>query len=180
MKSAKTVPNAVRGYARNDKDAARLEAAGLAPRQIYRADKGQTLNKFKMRDGEALGVVDGLLAFGKGRRDIGAAVKLVHSWGAAVLDVETGRISTQHGVQMLNDALDPPKPSPEFMAEIARQRAEKRRRDNGVMGVREATIIWRNPKFSVAEAIDLMPGWRAANAYKVLGKRDVPAGRRPK
>lgn len=180
MKSAKTMPNAARGYARNDKDAARLEAAGLTPRQIYRADKGQTLNKFKMRDGEALGVVDGLLAFGKGRRDIGAAVKLVHSWGAAVLDVETGRISTHHGVQMLNDALDPPKPSPEYMAEIARQRAATRRKDNGVMAIREATIIWRNPKFSVAEAIDLMPGWRPANTYKVLGKRDVPAGRRPK
>jgi len=60
------------------------------------------------------------------------------------------------------------------------ERAEKRRKDNGVMGVREATIIWRNPKFSVAEAIDLMPGWRPATAYKVLGKRDVPAGRRPK
>jgi len=38
----------------------------------------------------------------------------------------------------------------------------------------------RNPKFSVAEAIDLMSGWRPATAYKVLGKRDVPAGRRPK
>jgi hypothetical protein len=180
MKSAKSPPNAVRGYARHEKDAKRLEAAGLLPRQIYRADKGQALGKFKMRTGEFLGVVDGLLAFGKCRRDIGAAVKLVHSWGAAVLDVETWCISTQHGVKMLNAALDPPKPSPEYMAELARQKAEKRRKDNGVMGNREATIIWRNPKFSVAEAIDLMPGWRPATAYKVLGKRDVPAGRRPK
>ena len=180
MKSAKKPPKAVRGYARHERDAARLETAGLTPRQIYRADKGQTLDKFKMRQGEALGVVDGLLAFGKGRRDIGAAVKLVHGWGAVVLDVETGRDSRSAGVQMLNDALDPPKPSPEYMAELARQKAAKRRKDNGVMGNREATIIWRNPKFSVAEAIDLMPGWRPATAYKVLGKRDVPAGRRPK
>ena len=59
--------------------------------------------------------------FDRRRRDIGAAVKLVHSWGATVLDVETGRDSRSSGVQMLNDALDPPKPSPEFMAEIARQ-----------------------------------------------------------
>lgn len=180
MKSAKPTPKAVRGYARHEKDAKRLEAAGLLPRQIYRADKGQTLDKFKMRPGEFLGVVDGLLAFGKGRRAIDAAVKLVHSWGATVLDVETGRNSRDSGVQMLNEALDPPKPSPEYMAELARQKAVQRRKDNGVMGAREATIIWRNPKFSVAEAIDLMHGWKAANAYKVLGRRDVPAGRRPK
>ena len=180
MKSTKSPPNAVRGYARHEKDAKRLEAAGLLPRQIYRADKGQTLGKFKMRQGEALGVVDGLLAFGPGRRAMGAAVKLVHEWGATVLDVETLIDSRNHGVQMLNAAIDPPKPSKEYMAELARQKAEKRRKDNGVMGNREATIIWRNPKFSVAEAIDLMPGWRPATAYKVLGKRDVPAGRRPK
>lgn len=48
------------------------------------------------------------------------------------------------------------------------------------MAEREALIVWRNPKFSVAEAIDLMHGWRPANAYKVLGSRGVPAGRRPK
>lgn len=180
MKSAKPPPKAIRGYARNEKDAKRLEAAGLLPRQIYRGDKGQTLGKFKMRPGEFLGCVDGLLAFGPGRRAIGLAVKLIHSWGARALDVETGRDTCNHGVQMLNEALDPPKPSPEYMAELARQKAEKRRKDNGVMGNREATIIWRNPKFSVAEAIDLMSGWRPATAYKVLGRRDVPAGRRPK
>jgi len=45
---------------------------------------------------------------------------------------------------------------------------------------RDAIIIWRNPKFSVKEAIDLMHGWKTATAYKVLGRRDVPAGRRPK
>ena len=45
---------------------------------------------------------------------------------------------------------------------------------------RDAIVIWRNPKFSVKEAIDLMHGWKPATAYKVLGRRDVPAGRRPK
>ena len=180
MKSAKTPPKAIRGYARNEKDAKRLEAGGLLPRQIYRADKGQTLDKFKMRPGEFLGVVDGLLAFGSGRRAIGLAVKLIHSWGARALDVETGKDTCNHGVQMLNTAIDPPKPSKEYMAEMARLKAEKRRKDTGVMAIREATIIWRNPKLSVNEAIDLMHGWKPANAYKVLGKRDVPAGRRPK
>lgn len=180
MKSAKTPQIAARGYARDQKDAKRLEESGLLPRQIYRADKGEALSKFKMRQDEFLGVVDGLLAFGKGRRVIDAAVKLVHSWGATVLDVETGRNSRASGVQMMNEALDPPKPSPEYMAELARQRAATRRKEQGMMAEREALIIWRNPKFSVAEAIDLMHGWRPANAYKVLGKRDVTAGRRPK
>jgi len=180
MKKQKPAPYATRGYARHEKDAARLEATGLTPRQIYRVDKGQTLDRFKMRKGEYLGVVDGLLAFGPGRRAIDKAVKLVHSWGARVLDVETGKDSCNHGVSMLNVALDPPKPSKEYMAELAREKAEKRRKELGVMGVREATIIWRNPKLSVKEAIDLMHGWKPANAYKVLGRRDVPAGRRPK
>lgn len=170
---------AVRGYARHEKDAKRLVVAGIPDKYIYRADKKEVVGKFKMRKGEYLGVVDGLLAFGNGRRAIDAAVKLIHEAGATVLDVETGRDSRASGVQMLNEALDPPKPSPEYMAELARQRAATRRKENGVMGIREATIIWRNPKFSVAEAIDLMPGWKAANAYKVLGRRDVPAGRRP-
>lgn len=180
MKSPKPAPQAVRGYARDQKDAKRLEAAGLLPRQIYRADKGEVPGKFKMRQDEFLGVVDGLLAFGKGRRAIDAAVTLVHSWGATVLDVETGRNSRASGVQMMNEALDPPKPSPEYMAELARQKAATRRRESGQMAEREALIIWRNPKFSVAEAIDLMHGWRPATAYKVLGARGVTAGRRPK
>lgn len=169
---------AVRGYARNEKDAVRLEASGLTSRQIYRADNGHALGKFKMRKGESLGVVDGLLAFGKGRRDMDAAVKLVHSWGATVLDVETGMNSRANGVEMMNLALNPPKPSPEYMAQLARDRFAKKRK--GAMPIREATIVWRNPKLSVAEAIDLMHGWKAATAYKHLGKRDVPAGRRPK
>jgi hypothetical protein len=180
MKSANPTPYATRCYAPNKDAYRRLLAAGVPPAKIYDADKGQTPDKFKMRKGEYLGVVGGLLAFGPGRRRIDAAVRKLHAEGAAVLDIESGLNSRDHGVRMMNDALDPPKPSPEYMAELARQKAEKRRKDNGVMGNREATIIWRNPKFSVAEAIDLMPGWRPATAYKVLGKRNVPAGRRPK
>lgn len=180
MKKPKTAPYAIKGYAPDKKAFARLVAAGLTPRNIYEGEKKQTPDKFKMRAGEYLGVVNGLLAFGKGRRAMDAAVRKLHAEGAAVLDVETGLNSRDNGVQMMNEAMDSPKPSPEYMAELARQKAEKRRKDNGVMAIREATIIWRNPKLSVKESIDLMAGWKPANAYKVLGKRDVPAGRRPK
>lgn len=175
-----TNKTAVRGYARHEKDAKRLITAGIPDKYIYRADKKEVIGKFKMRKGEYLGVVDGLLAFGTGRRAIDVAVKLIHDQGATVLDVETGRDSRASGVQMLNEALDPPRPSKEYMAELARQKAVVARVARGVMLERDAIVIWRNPKFSVAEAIDLMHGWRPATAYKVLGRRDVPAGRRPK
>ncbi len=180
MKKPKTTPYAAKGYAPDKKAFARLVAAGLTPRNIYEGEKKQAPDKFKMRAGEYLGVVDGLLAFGKGRRAIDAAVRKLHSEGAGVLDVETGLNSRDNGVQMMNAALDPPKPSKEYMAELARQKAIVNRVAKGVMLDRDAIVIWRNPKFSVKEAIDLMHGWKPATAYKVLGRRDVPAGRRPK
>lgn len=180
MKKPKTPPNAARGYAPDKKTFARLVAAGVSPAKIYLGYEKQTPDKFKMRPGEYLGVVNGLLAFGKGRRGIDAAVRKIHAEGAAVLDVETGLDSREHGVRMMNEALDPPKPSKEYMAELARQKAIVNRIAKGAMLERDAIIIWRNPKFSVKEAIDLMHGWKPATAYKVLGRRDVPAGRRPK
>tara|TARA_R110000868_G_scaffold71029_3_gene208416 strand:- start:5 stop:580 length:576 start_codon:yes stop_codon:yes gene_type:complete len=168
---------AARGYARDKADFARLQAAGLAPRAIYRADKGETLGKFKMRAGELLGVVDGLLALGAGRRAIGAAVKLVHGWGAAVLDVETGCTSTQHGVKMLNAALDPPKPSAEYLARITAEKREAWRVKNRVMPKAQAFLIWRNPNMSVAEKLALMQGWTKDIAYREFGHTGRPAGR---
>lgn len=180
MPKTKTPPNAVRGYAPDKKALARLVAAGIPATKIYEADKKQTPDTFKMRQGEYLGVVNGLLAFGKGRREIDRLVRKFHAEGAAILDVETGLDSREHGVRMMNEAMDPPKPSKEYMAELARQKAIVNRIAKGAMLERDAIIIWRNPKFSVKEAIDLMHGWKPATAYKVLGRRDVPAGRRPK
>src|ERR1700730_13587256 len=89
----------IRGYARDKKDEARLRAAGV--KTIYRADKGETPGKFKMRKGETLGVVDGLLAFGNAKSDMVAGVKLVHSWGASVRDAETGLCSRSDGAEMM-------------------------------------------------------------------------------
>lgn len=177
---AKPAPFATRWFAPDEKSFKRLVALGARQNHIYRGWKGEEPGRFQMRDGEYLGVVDGLLAFGPGRRRIDAAVKAVHEAGATVLDVETGRESRANGVQMLNEALDPPKPSKEYMAELARQRAVVARVAKGMMLERDAIVIWRNPKFSVPEALDLMHGWTRCTAYKVLGRRDVPAGRRPK
>jgi hypothetical protein len=165
-----------RGYARHERDEKRLRAAGV--KTIYRSDKGETLGKFKMRDGEYLGVVDGLKAFGEGRRDMVAAVKLVHSWGATVIDAETKLCSRRDGAEMLHLALTPRNLSPEHASLM--QAKSARARIKGRMPQREALIIWRNPKLSVAEAIDLMTGWTQSTAYNQLGVRGVPAGRRSK
>jgi hypothetical protein len=164
-----------RGYARGAKDEARLRAAGV--KTIYRSDKGEAPGKFKMRKGEYLGVVDGLRAFGEAKGTIIAAVELVHSWGATIIDAETKLCSRRDGAKMMGQALGPNRPSAEFKS---MQAASVRERVKGRMPKREALIIWRNPKLSVSEAIELMTKWKQATAYNVLGKRDVPAGRRPK
>lgn len=165
-----------RGYAATKADKERLAAAGI--KTIYRAYDGETLDRFKMRKGEYLGVVDGLRAFGEGRREMAAAVKLVHSWGATVIDAETGLCSRRDGVEMLHRALSPKGPSAEFAAQM--QALAVRERVKGRMPKREALILWRNPRLSTKEAIELMTKWSQSAAYNQLGKRDVPAGRRSK
>lgn len=180
MKTEKSTPKAIRWYAPDEKAEKRLIELGAPKRHIYRGDNGGAPGKFKMRKGEYLGVVDGFRAFGKSRHQIEPIVTMIHSWGAAVLDVETGKDSRTHSFVMFNEALNPPKPSPEYLAKRAAEKLDARLSKAGAMHKRDAAVIWRNPKLSVVEAIDLMPGWAAATAYKHLGKRDVPAGRRPK
>ena len=173
----KPAPVAVRWYAPDAKAEARLLALGAPQRAIYRGWKGETPGKFKMRDGEFLGVVDGLLAFGRTRRQIGAVVALIHSWGDTVLDCETGRDSCRHGVSMLNDALDPPQPSAEYLARITAEKREAWRVKNRVMPKAQAFPIWRNPAMSVAEKLALMQGWTKDIAYREFGHTGRPAGR---
>ena len=169
------VTGIARGYAANVADEKRLRAWGV--KTIYRGDKGEILDRFRMRKGELLGAVNGLRAFGEARRGIVDAVKMVHGWGAAVIDAETGLRSDKDGVEMLSQALAPRRPSDDYRKA---QAAGVANRVKGRMPKREALMIWRNPKFSVREAIELMTKWSQATAYKQLGKRDVPAGRRPK
>lgn len=174
MKAPQATGNAIRGYARNAADEKRLRDAGV--KTIYRADKGETPGRFKMRKGELLGVVDGLRAFGEARRDLIAAERMIHGWGAVIADVETGLRSDRNGIEMMARALGPNRPSAEFKEMQAKS---VRERVKGRMPKREALAIWRNPKLSVREAIELMKGWTQTTAYNQLGKRDVPAGRRP-
>lgn len=175
MTNGKSAIKIVRGYARDQKDAARLKAAGV--RTIYSQAEGEMLGeRFKMRNGEGLCVVDGLRTFGATRIPISRAVKLVHSWGATIIDAETHKNSRDDGVEMLNEALAPPKPSPEYMAAL--QEASVDSRVIGRMPKKLAHKVWHgNPTLSNAEVLDLMPGWTETTAYNQLGKRNVPAGR---
>ena len=164
-----------RGYAGSAVQETRLRELGI--KTIYRGHKGETVDRFRMREGELLGVVNGLLAFGEAKRDMVAAVKAIHAKGAVIVDAETGLRSDRDGVEMLSVALAPKRPSDAYRAAQAKGVAN---RTKGRMPAREAAIIWRDPRFTVKEAIDLMYKWTQATAYKQLGKRFVPAGRRPK
>ena len=81
--------NVTRGYARNERDERRLIAAGV--KKIYREDRGvEQWGNWKLRKGETLGVVNGLLAFGTNRRAMMRALDKAAEWGAVIVDVETG------------------------------------------------------------------------------------------
>lgn len=163
-----------RGYARNEREEQRLREAGI--KTIYRGDRGEILGKFRMRKGELLGVVN-LRAFGTARKDMVAAVKQVHKWGAAVVSLD-GLRSDRDGAEMLDKALVKFVPTAEHAKEM--QRRSVLARTEGRMSMRDAQSIWRNPRLTTLEAIDLMRGWSERRAYDKLGPRGVVVGRRAK
>ena len=173
-------PKPIRWFAPDEKAEKRLIALGAPKGHIYRGWKGELPGKFKMRDGEYLGVVDGLRAFGRTKRPCVAAVKLIHSWGATVLDCETGQDSCRNGVEMLDDVLKPPQLSPEYQARVNEERKEAWRAKHKIMPKHQAYAIWRHATMSVDEKLDLMHGWTRQTAYNEFGKTGTPAGRRPK
>lgn len=177
MKNGKPALKAVRGYAPNKRAVARLIASGLTMRQIYEAEKGQTWDRFTMRDGEILGVVDGLRAFG-GLREIRKAVDRFHGQGATILDVETGKDSRTHGISMRDDVTKPDRQSPEYL-KLLEEKADARRKKDGKMLKREALVVWRNPALTIKEKAAIT-GWPDSTLNAAFGPSGAPAGRRPK
>jgi len=87
------------------------------------------------------------------------------------------------GVGLLDEALarihgEKTMPNPDRAVEL--QRKSVTSRTEGRIPAHDALIHWRNPAISVQEAISLMEGWSLGTAYRQLGRRDVPAGRRGK
>lgn len=179
MVTNKTPPKAARWYAPDQKAESRLLAAGADTRHIYRAWKGEVPGKFKMRRGEYLGVVDGLRAFGPGKKAIKEAVDAIHADGASVLDIETGQDSRNDGVAMATEASSPRKLSPEARRLMGEEQAEKHRKKNGQMLKREAYAVWKNPNLSVEEKAEITR-WSKSALYAAFKASGAPAGRRPK
>jgi hypothetical protein len=169
MPKPRTHSKITRGYARTEHDALRLQAKGVPESAIYRADKGQRLDRFRLRKGEYLGVVDGLCAFGEGKKTIGDAVKLIHSWGAIIIDAETEMESRQDGVEMFRIALGPK--IGKLRARELQALAAQARKDDGRMPKRQALAIWRDPRYKTIQEALFVMGWPQATAYAVLGPR---------
>lgn len=179
MVEAKTAPKPARGYAPNKKAVDRLMAAGLLRGQIYEAEKGETWDKISMRSGESLGVVDGLRAFGLGKRTITKAVDRFHGQGATILDVETGKNSRTNGHVMFDVATGPRRLTDQDKEIMAEERASKFRKKHGMASKAEAHKIWHTIGPSV-DAKVAATGWSKGALYKAFGKTGSPAGRRPK
>ena len=161
-----------RGYARGPSDEERLRAKGV--KNIYRADKGQTIDKFRMRAGELLGVVEGFRAFGEAKGAMIAAERRVHAVGAAIFDVETELRSDRNGAEMMAVSLGVLRPSDEYR-EMQAKSVEARRKRSGRMPEAKARVIWFNPKLKRLEAAALMgKGWSPASAYRAFGPRTAP------
>jgi len=172
-----------RGYARNARDETKLLAFGLKPRAIYVEGRcAETLSEIRMRPGELLATVGGLRALGNSRQTIIAALHRVHAADAAVLDIETSCRSDKRGAEMLHHALARIKGEATMANGQATEMQAKsvKARLKGRMPIREAMAYWRNPDLRNVDAIALMRGWSDGTAYKMLGKRGLPSGRRGK
>lgn len=163
-----------RGYAGTPADEKRLRAFGI--KTIYRGFKGETpgdnqkKGQFKMRSGELLAVARGLRAFGDARQDWVAAEELVHSWGAAIYDIDTGLRSDRNGVKMVTLALNP-RPVDDYR-EMQAESVKVRVKDR--MPEAKARKIWFNKRLTIAQKLELMDGWSRNAAYKAFERTTVP------
>ena len=172
----------VRWYAPTKKVFDRMVDRGIPKGAIYEGwTKAEHWTAIIMRDRkpkEALGVMDGLRAFG-GLRDIKKAVTRFHGQQAVIVDIDTDQNSLTHGVDMFDAATGPRKFSPEYTKALQDERADKRRNKKGQMAKHDAQAIWLNPKLKTAEKAKLTR-WSRAALYAAFGKSNSLTGRPPK
>lgn len=179
MQKEQITPIPARWYASSKKVAARLEALGVPDAKVYFADKGQTWDKITMRQGEFLGVLDGLRAFGMGKREIHKAVDRFHSQGATILDIETGHDSRSHGPAMFDVATGPRRLLEADKNLMAQARADAYRKKRNMMSKADAHKTWHMVGPSIQAKVDAT-GWSRAALYGEFGRTGTPLGRRPK
>ena len=160
-----------KAYAAHKSDEATLRKQYGVTVAIFRGDKGETIDKIRMRDGELLGVPRGLLTFGPNRSDWLKAEKAVSDLGAAIYDYASGLRSDRNGARMFNDAQYPPRPKEDLQEAQAKSvlarvgdRAAKKRR---------AEKIWFNGKLSIREK-EALSGIPQSTLYNWFGKTRVP------
>lgn len=176
MERKKSAPKPVRYYAPTDRVRLRLEDKGIPRNKIYEAKDGEDWDKIRMKSGEWLGVLDGLRGFG-GAVKIRKAVKHFHDQGVTIVDIETGLDSMTHGISMEHTALEPVRLSSEEIEARRRSDAIMRQIIMGGMGERDALVHWRDAKLTTEEALNKIR-WTKSMAFKILGARGLPAGRR--
>ena len=154
--------------------------AGIPAKRIYREDRGvEKFGNWKMRKGEFLGVVNGLLAFGHTRKAMMAALDAAEEWGAVIVDVESDLRSDKHGAKLLDLGLRK-RHGEQSMAPgqaEAMQTASVAARLKGRLPQRQAQAFWRDPGLTTEQALAKMKKWTRRAAYDTFGKRGVPSGR---
>lgn len=174
--------NIVRWYAQDKKVFDRLLTRGIPKGAIYQGwTETEHWSRILMRDRnpkEALGVVDGLRAFG-GLRDIKKAVAHFHNRGAVIVDIDTNQNSLTHGVDMFDAATGPRKFSAEYAQALQDERADKRRNEKGQMAKHDAHRIWFTPGLKTVEKAKITR-WSRACLYTTFKRSNAPAGRPPK
>jgi len=167
--AANTAANGIaRGYALDRAGVARLKAAGV--RTIYCAADGELPgSKFNLRKGERLAVPDGLRTFGSTRKQMQSAIKLVHSWGATILDIDHGENSRDHCVEMLDRALSHRPLSSRRASELAELSVASKRAKK--WPEEKAERAWHDPNVKTIPLFFAMTNWPQSSAYAAFGPR---------
>lgn len=162
-----------KAYAAHKADEATLRKEYGVKVAIFRGDKGETVDKIRMRDGELLGVPRGLLTFGPNRSDWLKAEKAISDRGAAIYDYASGLRSDKHGARMFNDAQYPPRPTESYQE--AQAASVLSRTGDRSAKKRRAEKIWFNGKLSIKEK-EALSGVPQSTLYHWFGKTTVPKG----
>jgi|ERR1035437_3194436 hypothetical protein len=160
-----------KAYAAHKADEKALLAYGVKIGDIFRGDKGETIDKIRMRAGELLGVPRGYLTFGPNRSDWLKAEAAVSGCGAAILDLSTGLRSDLSGARMFNDAQYPPRPTESYQE--AQAASVQARTGDRSAKKRRAEKIWFNGKLSIREK-EALSGVPQSTLYHWFGKTRVP------
>ena len=162
-----------KAYAAHKADEATLRKEYGVTIAIYRGDKGETVDKIRMRAGELLGVPRGLLTFGPNRSDWLKAEKAISDRGAAILDLSTGLRSDRHGARMFNDAQYPPRDKESYQE--AQAKSVKARTGYTDATKRQAEKIWFTEGLSIRKK-EALSGIPQSTLYHWFGKTTVPKG----